>query len=190
MSVRTFVHVQIFFSGPAFSTDSLQSPTFTSFHTMLFWRYQSDHGRLRKFTQTSENVEQTVMLRQFLLGLSISILAVNSQTLFLSEMIVQGEPTINSDVKQHFNNYLNCILRRLLVWIYISVSRKSMPHFCHQIINLARGLTLNYIKEGLQDDSKGLSQITSLVYTYLYCLLNIVRLIESLSSKRKKKKKT
>src|SRR4029434_2317750 len=43
--MRTFVHVQSFFFGPAFSSDHRRLPTitaFTSFHTTLFWRYTSD----------------------------------------------------------------------------------------------------------------------------------------------------
>src|SRR4029434_991071 len=47
--MRTFVHVQNFFFGPAFSSDHRRLPTitaFTSFHTKLFWHNSSDHGRL------------------------------------------------------------------------------------------------------------------------------------------------
>src|SRR4029434_6534230 len=43
----------------------LRSPTitaFTSFHTKLFWRNSSDHGRLPTFPLTSENVDQNVMV--------------------------------------------------------------------------------------------------------------------------------
>ena len=60
--VRTFAHVQNFFTGPAFSADSQGPMMFTSVNTTLFWHYGSNQGWLPTFPQMSENLDQNVMV--------------------------------------------------------------------------------------------------------------------------------
>src|SRR4029434_2347642 len=100
--MRTFVHVQNFFFGPAFSADHrrlLTITAFTSFHTTFFWCYTSDRGRLPTFpperygvtgplvshTHTSHRHTQTQTHTLFLKSLFLSLsLPISSLSLFLS----------------------------------------------------------------------------------------------------------
>ena len=59
VSVRTLVHVQNFFSGPAFIFDCQQSQTFTQHSSGAI---PATMGNYKRFLKTSENVDQNFMV--------------------------------------------------------------------------------------------------------------------------------